>query len=171
MLRHRAVQARKNGVNFVDKQLAETDRSGRLGTFLAPAANWATDEHKRTDPSEHRAPRRHPPRGTPAALRRRDVRDPLARREGAVLNEAAPAFGKRKAVLYATCFVNFNNTDIGAAARAVLAKNGVETEVVHPACCGMPKLELGDIESVANAARKFRPPCCRGSTRAMTSSR
>ena len=39
------------------------------------------------------------------------------------------------------------------AARAVLAKNGVETEVVHPACCGMPKLELGDLEAVANAAR------------------
>jgi glycerol-3-phosphate dehydrogenase subunit C len=77
-----------------------------------------------------------------------------ARREAAVLNEAAPAYGKRKAVLYATCFVNFNNTDIGAAARAVLAKNGVETEVVHPACCGMPKLELGDIESVATAAKE-----------------
>jgi glycerol-3-phosphate dehydrogenase subunit C len=71
-----------------------------------------------------------------------------------VLNEAAPAFGKRKAVLYATCFVNFHSTDIGAATRAVLAKNGVESEVVHPACCGMPKLELGDLEAVAAAARK-----------------
>ena len=68
-------------------------------------------------------------------------------REGAELNEAAPAFGKRKAVLYATCFVNYNNPDIGTAARAVLAKNGVETEVVHPACCGMPQLELGDLEA------------------------
>ena len=36
------------------------------------------------------------------------------------VNDAAPGYG-RKAVLYATCFVNFNNTDIGAAARAVLA--------------------------------------------------
>ena len=36
----------------------------------------------------------------------------------------------------------------------MLAKNGVETEVVHPACCGMPKLELGDIEAVAAAARQ-----------------
>jgi len=35
----------------------------------------------------------------------------------------------------------------------VLAKNGVETEVVHPACCGMPKLELGDLAAVADAAR------------------
>ena len=56
-------------------------------------------------------------------------------------------------MLYATCFVNFNNTDIGRAAQAVLAHNGVELEVVHPACCGMPKLELGDIEGVATAAR------------------
>ena len=46
-----------------------------------------------------------------------------------------PGFG-RKAVLYATCFVNYNGPDIGMAARAVLARNGVETEVVYPACCG-----------------------------------
>jgi len=57
-------------------------------------------------------------------------------------------------VLYATCFVNFNNTGIGAASRAVLAHNGVETEVVYPACCGMPKLELGDLAAVAGAARQ-----------------
>ena len=48
MLRHRAVQARKNGVSFVDKQLADTDRTGRLGSFLASAANWASDEHNTT---------------------------------------------------------------------------------------------------------------------------
>jgi glycerol-3-phosphate dehydrogenase subunit C len=65
----------------------------------------------------------------------------------------APAVG-RKAVLYATCFVNYNNTSIGRAAQAVLAKNGVETKVVHPECCGMPQLELGDIEDVAGRAAR-----------------
>ena len=44
MLRHRAVQARKNGIGLVDSQLADTDRTGRLGTFAAGLANWATDE-------------------------------------------------------------------------------------------------------------------------------
>jgi len=44
MLRHRAVQARKNGIGLVDSQLADTDRAGRLGTFAAGLANWATDE-------------------------------------------------------------------------------------------------------------------------------
>ena len=56
-------------------------------------------------------------------------------------------------MLYATCFVNYNNPGIGMAARAVLAKNGVETEVVYPRCCGMPQLEQGDLAKVAESAR------------------
>jgi glycerol-3-phosphate dehydrogenase subunit C len=55
-------------------------------------------------------------------------------------------------VLYATCFTNYNDPEIGKAARAVLARNGVATEVVHPRCCGMPLLEQGDIAGVARAA-------------------
>src|SRR6202030_4802506 len=66
---------------------------------------------------------------------------------------SAPAHG-RKAVLYATCFVNYTNPGIGEATRAVLAKNGVATEVAYPRCCGMPQLEQGDIARVAETADK-----------------
>src|SRR3546814_10366068 len=83
-----------------------------------------------------------------------------AAQEPPEVNETAPAFG-RKAVLYATCFVNYSNPGIGMAARAVLARNGVETEVVYPSCCGMPQLEQGDIakvaESAARIARELKP--------------
>jgi glycerol-3-phosphate dehydrogenase subunit C len=153
MLRHRAVQARKKGIGFVEGQLADTDRAGRLGTFVAGPMNWAIDE--RNQPVRRSIERftgihhgaRLPRQAGETFVQR-------ARREGVALNEAAPAFGKRKAVLYATCFVNFHQTDIGAAALGVLARNGVQTEVVHPACCGMPRLELGDIEAVSAAARQ-----------------
>jgi glycerol-3-phosphate dehydrogenase subunit C len=57
-------------------------------------------------------------------------------------------------VLFATCFTNYNDPAIGLDARAVLALNGVETEVVYPGCCGMPQLESGDIEAVAASAKK-----------------
>ena len=67
------------------------------------------------------------------------------------VNLDAPAHG-RKAVIYATCFGNFNNPEIGIAARQVLARNGVETEVVYPSCCGMPQLEQGEIGRVAENA-------------------
>ena len=153
MLRHRAVQARKNGIGFVEGELAATDKAGRLGTFVAPLMNWATDErNKPLRRSIEKFTGIH--HGARLPKQASETFERMAARDTAVLNEAAPAHGKRKAVLYATCFVNFHATDIGAATRAVLAKNGVETEVLHPACCGMPKLELGDIDAVAAAAKK-----------------
>ena len=57
-------------------------------------------------------------------------------------------------VVYATCFAEYNNAEIGHAARAVLAKNGVETEIAYPTCCGMPQLEHGDLASVSVNAEK-----------------
>jgi glycerol-3-phosphate dehydrogenase subunit C len=152
MLRYRAVQAKKHGIRFMHRQMAETDRNGRLGNLASGLVNWATDEKNATTRGlmesvagiHHAA---HLPRYADETLLNR------AQRETFVINRDAPAYGKRKAVLYATCYGNFNNTDVGTATRAVLTHNGIETEVVHPACCGMPKLELGDIAAVAEAAR------------------
>jgi glycerol-3-phosphate dehydrogenase subunit C len=151
MLRYRAVEARAGAVPLTTKQLTETDRNGKLAGLAAPLANRATDlDNKMTRPVMEKLagidraaalPKFH---GKTFALR--------AKREVPPVNREAPGFG-RKAVLYATCFVNYNNPDIGMAARAVLAKNGVETEVVYPGCCGMPKLEHGDIARVADSAR------------------
>lgn len=151
MLRYRAVQWRKGKVPFAHRQLTETDRNGRLATLAAPVANWASRtgntmsrpllERLAGVHREAHLPKYH---GKTFAAR--------ARADSLVVNTNAPAFG-RKAVLYATCFVNYNNPDIGTATRAVLARNGVETEVVYPACCGMPQLEQGDIARVADKAR------------------
>jgi len=151
MLRYRAVERKKGQVTFARRQLAETDRNGRLAAPVAPLANWATGlGNPLTRPAMEAAlgvdrnaalPKFH---GKSFTAR--------ARADAPAVNRAAPAFG-RKAVLYATCFVNYNNPGIGMAARAVLAKNGVETEVVYPRCCGMPKLEHGDLEAVAQSAR------------------
>jgi len=69
-------------------------------------------------------------------------------------NASAPAFGKRKAALYATCFVNYNKPATGMAARAVLNHIGVETKIAYPGCCGMPFLEQAELERVAANATK-----------------
>ena len=59
-------------------------------------------------------------------------------------------------MLYATCFVNYNNPGIGEATQAVLEQNGVEVEVVYPECCGMPQLEHGDLADVAGPRQTRR---------------
>ena len=152
MLRYRAVEMKKRDYGFAELQLTETDRNGRLAGTVAPLANWAS----RTGNGLTR-----PVLEAVAGVDRRvdlpkfhgKTFTARARTEAPDVNAAAPAHG-RKAVLYATCFVNYNNPGIGDAARAVLAKNGVETEVGYPGCCGMPQLEHGDLARVAANAKR-----------------
>lgn len=152
MLRYRAAEAKAGKLTFAVKQLTETDRNGRLAGHAAGLANWASDTtNTLTRPLLERAMDIHREAALPKfhgktfALR--------ARSEAPEVNREAPAYG-RKAVIYATCFANYNDPGIGLAARAVLARNGVETEVVYPACCGMPQLEQGEIDKAAEAARR-----------------
>jgi glycerol-3-phosphate dehydrogenase subunit C len=152
MLRYRAAELKQGrGPGWTQRQLTETDRNGKLAAMAAPLANWASDvDNKVMRPALERLADVHRDAALPKYYGKT-----FARRAKAVapeVNRTAPAFG-RKAVLYATCFANYNEPSIGMAARAVLARNGVETEVVYPLCCGMPQLEQGDLARVAESAR------------------
>ncbi len=150
VLRQRAVRAREGKIGLVRRQLTETDRNGRLGCFAAPLANWATRRGNRlTRPLMEKVAGVH----RDAALPEYHRKTLTALADPPEANERAPAYG-RKAVIYATCFANYNDPDLGTAALGVLARNGVETLVAHPACCGMPQLELGEVARVAAAAAK-----------------
>jgi glycerol-3-phosphate dehydrogenase subunit C len=151
MLRARAIEARKGKIALAERELTKTDRNGKIASKVASIANWASDtNNKLTRPileglggvhREAKLPKFH---GKTFAVRARQEKAPDA---------AAPSTHSRKAALYATCFVNYNNPDIGMAARAVLAHNGVETKVEYPRCCGMPQLEHGEIAKVAASAK------------------
>ena len=151
MLRYRAVEAKQSKTHTADRELAKTDRNGKVARFLAPLANWATDRANNIM------------RGIVEKVTGLDRRaflpkyraksfETLSESDPPLVNREAPAFG-RKAVIYATCFPNYNEPGIGLSARAVLEKNGVETQVLHPHCCGMPMLEQGNIAEVAKAAK------------------
>jgi glycerol-3-phosphate dehydrogenase subunit C len=152
MLRHRAVEARLGRVPFAERQLTETDRNGRLGCSFSGLANWATKRgNALTRPLMEAIAGVHRDAELPRYASRPFV--DRARDSKVSVNREAPAFG-RKAVLYATCFANYNSPAIADAALKVLAHNGVETEVVYPGCCGMPQLEHGEIARVAAGAQR-----------------
>tara|TARA_R110002110_G_scaffold33636_19_gene115330 strand:- start:341 stop:1684 length:1344 start_codon:yes stop_codon:yes gene_type:complete len=151
MLRHRAVELKKSGQPFMEKQVKETDRNGKLGGAVAGLTNWATDrKNNLTRPVMESVAGIDRNADLPQCTGRTLVG--RAKSNPPQVNKDAPGYG-RKAVLYATCFSNYNNPEIGEAALNVMAKNGVETEVVYPRCCGMPQLESGDIERVAEHAK------------------
>jgi glycerol-3-phosphate dehydrogenase subunit C len=152
MLRYRAADYREGKVPFTQRQLVETDRNGKLAGAVAPIVNWASStDNGMTRPLMEKVagidqhadlPKFH---GRTFTMR--------AKAAPPKVNDKAPAFG-RKALLYATCFVNYNNPGIGEATQAVLAHNGVATEAAYPGCCGMPQLEQGNIARVADSAKK-----------------
>lgn len=152
MLRAKAVQFKNKERSFIDRALAETDRNGKLASLAAPIVNYATQaDNTLTRPLIE----------SMTGIDRRAELPPFtsttfqdkAQIISAKPNPDAPAFG-RKAVLYATCYVNFNTPDVGESALLTLAHNGVALHVMHPGCCGMPKLENGDLVGVAAQAKK-----------------
>jgi glycerol-3-phosphate dehydrogenase subunit C len=152
MLRYRAVEFQEGRVSRRHRELTNIDRNGKLAGTVAALANWASDRHHRLPRSlmekavgiDRRAalPAYH---GRTFVMRAKKAAPPVDR--------SAPAV-QRKAVLYATCYVNYNQPSIGEATRAVLARNGVDTEVAYPRCCAMPQLEQGDLAAVATSGRK-----------------
>ncbi len=54
-----------------------------------------------------------------------------------------------KVALYATCYGNYNSPDLGEDFFKVFQHNNIQIDIVaKEACCGMPKMELGDLKSV-----------------------
>ena len=150
ILRHRAAKRRKDGGDFMRDQLAETDRNGKLVAPVAGVVNWAT------------AKRNKPVRKVMEAVAGIAAEADLPRfhaktaeslyRTLPAANPNGVAYGKAKAAVYATCFVDYNTPSTAVAAMAVLAHLGVEAAIDYPGCCGMPKFEGGDLKAVAHQA-------------------
>ncbi|MFZ5608004.1 MAG: heterodisulfide reductase-related iron-sulfur binding cluster [Pseudomonadota bacterium] len=153
MLRQRAATFKRDGGTLAHRELAKTDRNGKLARPVAGLANWAMARgNGLTRPLMEKA--LGIDRDAELPPYHKDSFDRRLPRQKPALNQDAPANGQRRAVIYTTCIANYQTPDTAAAALAVLAHNGVETEVVYPACCGMPHLEHGDIAHVAAQARQ-----------------
>jgi glycerol-3-phosphate dehydrogenase subunit C len=152
MLRYRAAEQARGENSFRETQLAMTDRNGKWAGLVPGLANWATAESNfgmRNILADVGGIHRE------AALPKYHGKTFMDRAaDSPAVNTNAPGHG-RGVVIYATCFANYNEPAMGTAARAVLARNGVESQVVYPACCGMPQWEQGNLEQVAKNARKI----------------
>ncbi|MEQ1706777.1 MAG: heterodisulfide reductase-related iron-sulfur binding cluster [Terricaulis sp.] len=152
MLRYRAAELKRDGPGRAH-ELTKTDRNGQLARSVAPLANFASERGNWVT-----RPLMKAALGVDAGVELPKYHTNTFSRRAALEPPRVNPDGKaraRKAVLYATCFVDYNQPSTGVAAQAVLAHQGVETEAVYPACCGMPQLEQGDIVGVARRAEQI----------------
>ncbi len=88
-----------------------------------------------------------------------NARRRLASKIGRTDAAAAPAGGTNgRALIFTTCYGNRNLPQVVEDLSAVFEHNGIATALAaKERCCGMPKLELGDLESVERYKKENVP--------------
>lgn len=144
MLRAKAARFRREGAPLRDRLLANTDLVGRLASI--PVVAQAVNAANRTPALRvalekvlHVDRRRELPPYAPGGFRPQSQ----PRSEWPVRDGERTA---GKVALFPSCYVSFNEPGIGLDLLALLEHNEIPVQVLpHEACCGMPRLELGDL--------------------------
>jgi Fe-S oxidoreductase len=162
MLRAKALRFQKEGARTRDRVLSATDRVGSLAGIpvvaqIVNAVNASSPGRKLLDKALGVHPEAPVPRFHSRTGRRRVA---SGRRERI---EVVPTPETRgRVVLFTTCYCNRNEPDIADDLATVLRHNGIEVTLAkREKCCGMPKFELGDLESIDRSKRVNVPELAR----------
>ncbi|TGD70963.1 Fe-S oxidoreductase [Mangrovimicrobium sediminis] len=148
MLRAKAVKFREEGARLRDRVLTSTDTV--FGLSSVPLVDVTVNAVNRSSGV------RKVLESTMGLHREAPVPEfhskTMRKKVGALVREIAPkAVGDTtgKVALYATCYGNYTTPDLGEDFVKVYQHNGIHIDVVpKEKCCGMPKLELGDLDAV-----------------------
>jgi len=152
MLRAKAVKFRKGQVSVRDKLMTSPDTVGRLAGIPVVSQVVNASGRGRTIRSLlGKVGGIHPDAPLPE-FHSDTLAKRVARRSVPAL-EAVPTDSTRgRVALFGTCYGNYNEPHLGEDLIAVFEHNGIAVKLIDGTrCCGMPKLELGDLEAVERA--------------------
>jgi Fe-S oxidoreductase len=159
MLRAKAIKFRK-GLKFRDRLLSSTDALGKLAAIpvVAQTVN-ALNNNSLSRTAMQAVLGVHKDRELPPYAPRR-FRSHAAKSKNFPVRDGANTPGK--VAIFATCYVNYNEPGMGHDLLAILEHNEIPYVIVEKeACCGMPKLELGDLDGVDALQKKDIPVLAR----------
>jgi len=149
MLRAKAIQFKKHGAGLRNKVLSSTDTVGKLAS-IPVIVNTVNAVNK--IPVFRKALQAF---GVHEHAKLPEYHSNTLRKSFKPAAEEFYKAGEKttgKVAIFATCYGNYNEPQLGADLQAVFEHNDIAIRLVDKEqCCGMPKLELGDIESVAKA--------------------
>lgn len=160
MLRAKAIKFKKGEVGAAEQFLASTDKHGMFAGIpvvvqVANAVNHSAagrslmEKHLGVDKNAWLPE---------LATRRFRSQAPDALATAVVDGEKTPG----KVAIFSTCYINYNEPGIGLDLLKILDHNDIPYTIVEKEqCCGMPKLELGDLDSVQAAQEANIPVLAR----------
>ena len=147
MLRAKAIKFKKGDVGMAEKLLASTDVHGSLaGIPVVVQAVNAINKTKLTRGVMESTLGVDQNAWLPSLATRKFKSNAVKSEVTQVINGAKTP---GQVAIYATCYINYNEPGIGHDLLKILTHNDIPYVIVEKEkCCGMPKLELGDLESV-----------------------
>ncbi len=149
MLRAKAIKARKGEVSTRDKLLSSTDAVGKFAGIpvivqMVNASNRSAAGRKLLQKTLGVATDAPIPEYHSNTARKR------LKNHVSASKPTPTAETRGQVALFTTCYGNRNEPDLPVDLAAVFEHNGIPVKLVaQENCCGMPKLELGDLEAVA----------------------
>jgi Fe-S oxidoreductase len=136
LIRANSVRRKQEGIPLRSRVLSRPELIGRIGGLTAGIANWA-----------NRLPLARFFLEKFLGIHRRKLLPEFHRQsfESWVRTQPAPKGDPSAAVLFFTCFGNYNNPQVARDAVEVFSKNGISLGCPRQNCCGMPALEAGDV--------------------------
>jgi glycerol-3-phosphate dehydrogenase subunit C len=156
MLRAKAIKFRKGDVSLRDRLLTSTDAMGKLNTIpiVVQTVN-ALNRNKVFRGALESALGVHKDRELPEYATS-TFRSSFQESKSLPVKDGTNTPGK--VAIFSTCYVNYNEPGMGHDLLAVLAHNEIPYVLLESeACCGMPKLELGDLNAVGSLKEKNIP--------------
>ncbi|MFI5304428.1 MAG: anaerobic glycerol-3-phosphate dehydrogenase subunit C [Nitrospiria bacterium] len=138
MIQSKIQRAKRSLPSLKDRALVDIDQVGKIATLFAPLVNWVNSQ-RWTRLIIEKIVGIHRNRLLPSFAS--ETFEKWFKKRGSSPN-------KRKVVLFYTCFVNYNDPEIGKACVEVLEKNGFEVLIPPQQCCGMPFFDTGEIDKV-----------------------
>jgi Fe-S oxidoreductase len=147
MARAKAKEVKDTGVPLVDKVLGHPDAVGKVATKMSPLANWANESKLHRQFMESLLDI-HKDKKLPPFASKTFAAQFVARRK---TPQGEPG---GKIAFFSTCYVNYNQPEIGVDTLEVMAHNNVDVAFAYERCCGMPLWHNGDMDGATGAARE-----------------
>jgi len=152
MLRAKAIKFKNGDTKKRDRLLTSTDALGKFATIpvitqTVNAVNKIGITRNLLDKTLGIHPDALLPKYDSNTLVKR-----VKKRSNPLITAEATDTTTGKVALFATCYGNYNEPEIGEDLIKVFEHNNLQVQLVQDTqCCGMPKLELGDLDAVTRA--------------------
>jgi Fe-S oxidoreductase len=156
MLRAKAVKLKSGGATFRDRLLTSTDTLGKFaGIPIVTQAINVLNKNSVARSAMQAVLGVHKDRELPPFAPKK-FRSDYSKSKSFETKDGKNTPGK--VAVFSTCYVNYNEPGMGHDLLALLEHNEIPYVLLEKeACCGMPKLELGDLDAVSVLKEKNIP--------------